>query len=414
MSASSIYVDFKNKTPKQQAEKMLDDILAKQAANPNIKQFGITYSANSLQTQYINNANSLSDLDGLNGANQAAVMRSMLDLLKDNPKSKYSNIKNKVKIIPITTMSGQYGLTPGELDEVADSDFKKAKAFANSPDNELLLWTNNKSGGYPAIGGGIARKGGVVSTSQNKLNSISNDLMMLQFSAPSASVASAHSSPLPLVSNSPVPPPPYDDVPSQSASSNLSAPSYVSSFSSPMIGSLPPPPAPSKTLPPPIIPAAASVQSWRARRAVIKNGSDSPAGNALAKILNKVRGEGFDASAMTLAHSRDPDGLHSAAPQVTINLGKSYMAEGFVKEMFGKRDIGVVHGDKVTLNWKGFQALLDCADFKLSEEEKTSLYKDVFVRPFNSSVDKDDIDNSSDNENDCSEDDEPSAAYAMR
>jgi len=120
----------------------------------------ITYSANYDQTQTINKVYADGGWDtGTNGANQAAVMYAMEQLMG----STYSNLQGKLHIAPITTMNGYVNpLIPWNdtvLMGLVKIDLAAIEKYITDG-WDMLGWQNQKTVNNPthpyAIGGGIA------------------------------------------------------------------------------------------------------------------------------------------------------------------------------------------------------------------------------------------------------------------
>ena len=137
------------------------DILQKSRAmvNNGAKGVAITYSANYGQTReiekvyFIGGWNTQTD-----GANQAAVMRSMESLLG----SEYKDLQGKMRIVPITTMNAyDYPVAPWDekvLMGIVTTDLDRIKIYLEGG-WDVLGWQNQNTVDnlkHPyAIGGGV-------------------------------------------------------------------------------------------------------------------------------------------------------------------------------------------------------------------------------------------------------------------
>lgn len=112
----------------------------------------ITYSANYDQTQMINSTYTSGNWHTFtNGANQAAVINAMEELLDE----KYRNLQGKLKIAPVTTLT--YSTFGGNTHkEVIEKDLQLIEEHLRKGD-VVLGWMNQNTEPLYAIGGGIAQ-----------------------------------------------------------------------------------------------------------------------------------------------------------------------------------------------------------------------------------------------------------------
>lgn len=145
-------------SPDQQAQQILTE--AQQLISQGAAGVAITYSANYDQTQTINKVYASGGWDtGTNGANQAAVMAAMEQLMG----STYSGLQGKMHIAPITTMNGYlFPLSPWNetvLMNLVKIDLAAIEKYIT--DGWYVLgWQNQNTVNNPmhpyAVGGGVA------------------------------------------------------------------------------------------------------------------------------------------------------------------------------------------------------------------------------------------------------------------
>ena len=143
------FLTYGGKTSDTQARAILDR--AKSSIAEGAEGVAIIYSANHAQTLNIDKTYSEGNwYTGTSGANQAAVMMAMEDLMSGS----YTDLQNAMKIAPITTMTySDYG---GKTHlEVVNADLDRVKTYLNNG-WDVLGWINESSKPNYAVGGGVA------------------------------------------------------------------------------------------------------------------------------------------------------------------------------------------------------------------------------------------------------------------
>jgi len=143
---------FVGRTPQDQARLILHE--ARRRLSEGARGIGITYSANLGQSERIRDTYAAGAWNThTEGANQASVMTAM-EALED---TEFADLRTKLRIVPITTMS--YGPLPAgtTMDDIVVADLAAIRDLITAGWS-VLGWINEAAGERFAVGGGVAKQ----------------------------------------------------------------------------------------------------------------------------------------------------------------------------------------------------------------------------------------------------------------
>lgn len=149
------YPNYKELIPAKDQAKLILLELRKIIQEKNLSKVAVSYSANTTQSQEIRSHLGKALDCSISGANQATVFKELISLLKEDD---YSDIKDKVYILPFSTMCDGFFGQKDELSIVENSNQQELdflRCFLEE-DNNYVLFLGNQETNF-AIGGGISK-----------------------------------------------------------------------------------------------------------------------------------------------------------------------------------------------------------------------------------------------------------------